>query len=186
MSALAILLLAFSMSVDAFAVAVGRGAAIGCPRFSVALRTGAVFGLVEAITPLIGWAAGAAAFSYIQEYDHWVAFILLAGVGLHTLREAFGAEERDERLQGGRSLYILIGTAIGTSLDALAVGVSLAILDVNILVIAIAIGSATFIMASGGMMIGRMIGERFRRAAGIVAGVALCGLGSLILIEHLA
>ena len=80
----------------------------------------------------------------------------------------------------------LIGTAIGTSLDALAVGVSLAILDVNILVIAIAIGSATFIMASGGMMIGRMIGERFRRAAGIVAGVALCGLGSLILIEHLA
>lgn len=186
MSALAILLLAFSMSVDAFAVAVGRGAAIGCPRFSVALRTGAVFGLVEAITPLIGWAMGAAAFRYIQEFDHWVAFVLLSGVGLHTLRETFGAEKKDERPQSGRSLCILIGTAIGTSLDALAVGVSLAILDVDILVIAIAIGSATFIMASSGMMIGRMIGERFRCVAGILAAIVLFGLGFVILIEHLS
>ncbi len=184
MSPLAITVLALSMSVDAFAVSVGRGAAIGRPPVAEALRTGAVFGVVEAITPLIGWIAGVAASRYVEAIDHWIAFALLAGVGLHMLHAAFaGGEDRPPR---GRSLTVLVATAIGTSLDAMAVGVSLAFLDVNIAVIAVAIGLATFVMSSGGMLVGRVIGERCGRLAEVVAGIALCILGAAILIEHLS
>ena len=183
MSPFSIAVLAVSMSVDAFAVSVGRGAAIGRPPFREALRTGLVFGSVEALTPLIGWAAGFAASRYVEAVDHWIAFVLLAAVGLHMLYAAFRKEEAVAPV--GRSLTVLIATAIGTSLDAMAVGVSLAFLDVNIVVVAIAIGLATFVMSSGGMLIGRLIGERFGKIAEVVAGIALCGLGMFILFEHL-
>lgn len=184
MSPFSIAVLAVSMSVDAFAVSVGRGAAIGRPRLREALRTGIVFGTVEALTPVIGWAAGFAASRYVQAVDHWIAFALLAGVGLHMLHATFRAGE--DAAPTGRSLAILVATAIGTSLDAMAVGVSLAFLDVNIIVVAIAIGLATFVMSSGGMLVGRLIGERFGKIAEAAAGVALCVLGGLILFEHLS
>lgn len=184
MTPVTIAVLAVSMSVDAFAVSVGRGAAIGRPRFSETLRTGAVFGVVEAITPVIGWAAGVAASRVVEAVDHWIAFALLAAVGLHMLFSALAKKEQDQA-PVGRSVTVLVATAIGTSLDAMAVGVSLAFLDVNILVIAVAIGLATFLMSSGGMMVGRLIGERFGRVAEAVAGVALVGLGASILVEHL-
>jgi putative Mn2+ efflux pump MntP len=172
------------MSVDAFAVSVGRGAAIGRPRVSEALRTGMVFGIVEALTPVIGRIAGVAASRFVEAIDHWIAFVLLGGVGLHMLYAAL--RKAGDEVPKGRSLTVLIATAVGTSLDAMAVGVSLAFLDVNIVVIAIAIGLATFVMSSGGMLIGRFIGKQFGRMAELVAGFALCGLGTMILIEHLS
>ncbi|GGF67109.1 putative manganese efflux pump MntP [Azorhizobium oxalatiphilum] len=184
MSPFAIAVLAVSMSVDAFAVSVGRGAALGRPRMTEALRTGAVFGIVEAITPLIGWALGVAASGFVEAVDHWIAFALLGGVGLHMLYQALWKAD-DEEAETGRSFTVLIATAVGTSLDAMAIGVSLAFLNVNIIVIALAIGLATFLMSSGGMLVGRLIGTRFGRWAEGVAGVALFGLGLAILIEHL-
>jgi putative Mn2+ efflux pump MntP len=183
MSPLTILVLAFSMSVDAFAVSVGRGAALGRPHYSEALRTGAVFGVVEAITPVIGWAAGVAASGLVEAVDHWIAFTLLAGVGLHMLHAA--VRKQPDAEPSGRSLRVLMATAVGTSLDAMAVGVSLAFLEVNIVVIAIAIGIATFLMSSGGILVGRLIGARLGRFAEAAAGVALIGLGLSILVEHL-
>lgn len=184
MSPLTIAMLAISMSVDAFAVSVGRGAAIGRPKFSEAMRTGVVFGVVEMLTPLIGWAAGFAASQYIEAVDHWIAFGLLAAVGCSMLYAAIRGGQ-DEEAPRNLSFPVLLATAVGTSLDAMAVGVSLAFLDVNIVVIALAIGFATFLMSSGGMMIGRLIGERFGRIAEALAGVALFGLGVSILVEHL-
>lgn len=183
MSPFAVAVLAISMSLDAFAVSVGRGAAIGRPRIAEALRTGLVFGIIEAITPVMGWLAGVAASRVIESVDHWIAFILLAGVGLHMLHSAIW-KAKDEQ-PGERSLNVLVITAIGTSLDAMAVGASLAFLKVNIVVIAIAIGLATFVMSSGGMLVGQLVGERFGKAAEMVAGAALIGLGSWILFEHL-
>jgi putative Mn2+ efflux pump MntP len=185
MSPFTITVLAVSMSVDAFAVSVGRGAALGRPRFSEALRTGAVFGIVEALTPLIGWAAGVAASGLVEAIDHWIAFTLLAGVGLHMLYATIWSGGDDDK-PVGRSLAVLLATAVGTSLDAMAVGVSLAFLDVNIIIIAIAIGLTTFIMSSGGLLVGRLIGARFGRLAEAIAGIALCGLGLMILVEHLS
>lgn len=185
MSPFAIILLAFSMSADAFAVSVGRGAAIDRPRPGEALRTGVVFGIVEAITPLVGWGAGVAASQTIEAIDHWIAFVLLACVGLHMLYVAiWKADEEEDEPPKGRSLAMLIVTAIGTSLDAMAVGVSLAFLDVNIFVVALTIGLATFIMSSGGLMLGKLIGQRLGRIAEIGAGVVLCALGTMILYEH--
>ncbi|MBH0236290.1 manganese efflux pump MntP [Methylobrevis albus] len=184
MSPFTILLLAVSMSVDAFAVSVGRGAAIGRPRVAEALRTGAVFGVVEAITPVLGWLAGVAASGIVEAVDHWIAFGLLAAVGLHMTWAAVAGGEG--AAVPGRSWTVLLATAVGTSLDAMAIGVSLAFLDVDILVIALAIGAATFVMASGGMLVGRLIGDRFGRYAAALAGLALIGLGVSILIEHLS
>lgn len=185
MSPFSIFILAVSMSMDAFAVSVGRGAAIGRPRFRETIRTGVVFGVIEAITPVIGWSAGVAAAQFVTAVDHWIAFGLLAAVGTHMLVAALRpkAEAADSRAKA--SFTVLLATAIGTSLDAMAVGVSLAFLEVNIVVIAVAIGLATFVMASGGMLLGRLIGERFGRVAEAVAGVALVALGASILYEHL-
>lgn len=183
MSPLTITVLALSLSVDAFAVSVGRGAALGRPRLQEALRTGAVFGLVEAVTPLIGWAAGVAASTFVSAIDHWIAFALLAAVGLHMIYEAIA--DGPEKSAKGSSLAVLLVTAVGTSLDSMAVGVSLALLQVNIIVIACTIGLTTFLMSSGGMLIGRLIGAKFGRFAEIAAGIALTGLGVMILWQHL-
>jgi putative Mn2+ efflux pump MntP len=188
MSPFAIAALALTMSADSFAVSVGRGAASGRPRVREALRTGLVFGIVEALTPVIGWLAGMAASHLVEAVDHWIAFALLAGVGLHMLYAALWGADDDEGEAKPRSssFAVLIATAIGTSLDAMAVGVSLALLQVDIVVIAIAIGLSTFVMASGGMLLGCVIGERFGKAAELAAGIALCGLGTAILVEHLS
>ncbi len=184
MSALTIAVLALSMSMDAFVVSVGRGAALGRPRYSEALRTGVVFGIVEALTPVIGWTAGVAASRLVESVDHWIAFALLGGVGLHMLLAALrrGADAPPPK----SSFWMLIVTAIGTSLDAMAVGVSLALLDVNIVVIALAIGFTTFVMSSSGMLLGRLISDRWSRIAELAAGITLIAVGFSILAEHLA
>lgn len=185
MSPVSIAVLAMGMSVDAFLASIGRGAASTRPRLLEALRTGAVFGIVEAITPLLGWAAGFAASQYVAAVDHWIAFILLGIVGgrmiMHSLKPA---AERAEAVTG-HSLWALMATAVGTSIDAMAVGVSLAFLDVNIIVVALAIGFATFLMSTGGMMAGNLIGAKFGRWAERVGGVALVVLGASILFSHL-
>jgi putative Mn2+ efflux pump MntP len=116
--------------------------------------------------------------------DHWVAFTLLGLVGGRMVLEA---TRRDEAAPAaGRSLLVLVVTAVGTSVDAMAVGVSLAFLDAEIWVIAAAIGFATFCMATGGMLAGRLLGRRFGRLAEALGGLALIALGGAILLEHLA
>lgn len=184
-NSLAIVALAFSLSIDSFVVSVGRGAAIGRPRLAEALRTGVVFGLVEALTPLLGWAAGLAASRYVQAVDHWIAFGLLVAVGVNMLFGALRPREADAPTASNDSFLVLIASAIGTSLDAMAVGASLALLDVDIVMIAVAVGMTTFTLSSGGMLVGRMLGECFGRRAEFAAGLLLCAIGVTILIEHL-
>ncbi len=123
MSPFAVAVLALSMSVDAFAVCVGRGASVTRPRLSEALRTGLVFGFVEALTPVIGWCAGLAASRYVEAVDHWIAFVLLGGVGLHMIHSAFAAQEAEDVSPQRRGALVLMATALGTSIDAMAVGV---------------------------------------------------------------
>ena len=175
--------LAFSMSADAFAAALGKGAALDRPSLSEALRTGFVFGIIEAITPVMGWAAGLAASSYITAIDHWIAFALLVAIGAKMIWES--AHRPDARRKPNRhSLNMLVVTAIGTSIDAMAVGVTLAFVDADIVVTAVAIGCATFLMATVGILVGRLIGEKFGRATEAIGGIALIVIGAKILIEH--
>lgn len=189
MSPLTTLTLAFGMSVDAFAAAIGKGAALDRPRFSEALRTGLIFGTVEAITPVIGWAAGLAASASVAAIDHWIAFALLALVGGRMLRAAARPPAAEAGASGParprrHGFLILLATAVGTSLDAMAVGVSLAFIEADITVAALAIGLATALMATIGLLLGRCLGSRFGRVAEALGGVALIALGAKILAEH--
>jgi putative Mn2+ efflux pump MntP len=182
----ATLILAFGMSMDAFAVSIGKGASLHRPRFREALRTGLIFGVIEAITPLIGWGIGLFASKYIMAWDHWVAFTLLFILGARMIVEGLkNKPEEASTNQRSHGFWILVLTAIGTSLDAMAIGVGLAFLQVNIIHTALAIGMATMIMATLGIMLGRFIGPMLGKWAEVLGGVVLIGIGFNILLEHL-
>lgn len=184
MTPLTIGVLAISMSVDAFIASLGRGATEQRPGFLNAIRTGAIFGAVEMVTPLIGWGLGMAASAWVEAIDHWIAFALLGAVGAHMLLQAMSRKPEDGPRQTGLRATVL--TAIGTSIDAMAVGVSLALLDANIIVIAVAIGFATMVMSASGVLAGRWLGRSFGRVMEAFGGVALIGMGGLILFEHMS
>lgn len=182
---LSIAVLSLSMSADAFAASIGRGASQR-PSVAVALKGGLVFGVVEAITPLVGWALGLAAASYVAAVDHWIAFLLLGVVGGKMVWEGFQPESEDAGEWARRSSpWTLVATAVGTSIDAAAVGVSLAFLGSDIVTIALSIGFATFAMTTVGMLIGRAVGHRMGKIVEVLGGLALIVLGTSILVEHL-
>ena len=176
-------ILAFSMSADAFAAAICKGVALRKPKITYALRIGLIFGMVEAITPIIGWLLGFIASKYIVPIDHWIAFIILSFIGVKMIYESFKNESQEPK--ESHKLIVLILTAIGTSIDAMAVGVTLALLDINIIVMAVMIGFATFIMATIGIMTGHYIGTKAGKIAEFFGGLCLIGIGSFILFEHL-
>jgi manganese efflux pump family protein len=186
MSPIAIAILAFSMSMDAFVASLSRGAAQRTPHLIEAAKTGLVFGMIEAITPVIGWAAGVAANRLIESVDHWIAFVLLALVGGHMALNAIRHKPDDAAPDRSKSRLTLFVTAIGTSIDAMIVGVSLAFLEVNIIIVAAAIGLATFVMSTIGILAGHRVGTTFGRWAEAIGGVMLIGLGSVILYQHLS
>lgn len=173
------------MSTDAFAAAIGKGSALHKPRLSEALRTGLIFGVIEGITPLIGWAIGQAATAWVEDWDHWIAFTLLVVLGLHMIYNGVKEDDEEEEKTGQHSFFVLAVTAFATSIDALAVGVGLAFVDVNILVAAAAIGLATMVMVTIGVMLGRVLGTIVGKRAEIIGGVVLMIVGGTILFEHL-
>src|SRR5690606_38828940 len=180
-------LIALAMSTDAFAAAVDKGAGLTRPRFSEALRTGVIFGVIEALTPLIGWALGSAAAPYVEAWDHWIAFCILAVLGLHMIWNGCQADtEEDAPARTRHSFWLLAATGFATSIDAMAVGVTLAFIDNNILITASAIGMATLLMVTLGVMVGRVVGAMIGKRAEILGGLALIGIGTLILYEHLS
>lgn len=183
--------LAMAMSTDAFAAAVGKGTALHKPRWSEALRTGAIFGVIEAITPLAGWALGLAAVNTVKAWDHWIAFVLLGALGIHMviagLRPDAPAEAGAPTDKPSRHGFLgLALTGLATSIDAMAVGVGLAFIDVDIVPVAAAIGLATFVMVTLGVMLGRVLGAVVGKRAEILGGVVLVAVGATILYEHLS
>ena len=183
----ATLLLAFGMSMDAFAASIGKGASLHKPKFSEALRTGLIFGAIETLTPLIGWGLGMLASQFIVEWNHWIAFVLLVFLGGRMVIEGFrGNGDEEDEPQPRHGFWLLVTTAIATSLDAMAVGVGLAFLQVNIIATALAIGCATLIMSTLGMMVGRFIGPLLGKRAEILGGIVLIGIGAQILWAHFA
>ncbi|MDN8618918.1 manganese efflux pump MntP [Variovorax ginsengisoli] len=179
-------LLALAMSTDAFAAAVGKGTALQKPRWSEALRTGTIFGVMEAITPLVGWALGLAAADYVRTWDHWIAFTLLLVLGGRMIWAAARKPEKAEVEKPSRhGFWLLAVPGFATSIDAIAVGVGLAFLSVNILPVAAAIGFTTFAMVAVGVMVGRVLGSVVGRWTEGLGGVLLIGIGAAILYEHL-
>ena len=177
------------MSVDAFAAALARGAGSLHHTWRQTVKTALIFGIVETITPLIGWLAGSMAQKFIAEYDHWLAFGLLLALGLKMIWGALHDNGDETAAADGNrtdtTLTLTIVTAIATSIDSMVVGVGLAFLDANIWLTALAIGTSTTIMAAVGLRLGRLLGQKIGSRAEMAGGVVLIGIGTFILLEHL-
>lgn len=178
-------LLAIGMSMDAFAAAVGKGAALHKPKWREALRTGAIFGLIETITPVLGWALGLAAAQYVTAWDHWIAFTVLTLLGLRMIWSGCSPRDEEAPKASRHGFWLLVATAFATSIDALAIGVGIAFLDMDILPAALAIGFATMVMVTAGVMLGRVLGAMAGRRAEILGGIMLIGIGGGILYQHM-
>jgi len=184
MNFLATAAIALAMSTDAFAVAIGKGAALQRPHLKEALRTGLIFGVIEGLTPLVGWGLGQVAAPYVAAWDHWIAFTLLGVLGLRMMRESLSADEEEEEKPNSHSFWLLAITGFATSIDAMVVGASLALIDADILTTAGAIGLATFLMVTLGVMLGRGLGRIVGRRAELIGGLVLIAIGCMILYQH--
>ena len=180
-------LIGVGLSMDAFAASVCKG--LGMSRLN--MRQAAVislfFGGFQALMPLIGWALGSQLTDFIAPIDHWIAFGLLAFVGGKMLWDAFHEDDEDEGVQTDEKLDLkeLLMLAIATSIDALAVGITLAFLQVAIVPSITIIGLTTFVISFAGVAVGHFFGARFEKPATIVGGVVLIMIGVKILLEHL-
>lgn len=179
----ALLLLAVGLSMDAFAVSICKGLSMKRSSVQAQLICGAWFGGFQALMPLIGYYLGTLFSRAIEAFDHWIAFGLLFIIGVNMIREAFSDEEEDSGDLSFRSMLVM---AIATSIDALAVGVSLAMAgDVNIWLAVAMIGVTTFLLSAVGVKVGSVFGSRFEKKAQILGGGILILLGIKILLEHL-
>lgn len=178
-------LLAVGLSMDAFAVSVCKGLAMKKCTARKAMICGVWFGGFQALMPLIGYLLGSNFEKYITAIDHWIAFVLLGIIGGSMLMEACSKKEEEE-LDESLDVKTMFLLAIATSIDALAVGITLAFLpDTNISAAVIFIGIITFLLSSCGVKIGNVFGEKYKKKAEITGGVILIALGLKILLEHL-
>ena len=179
-------LIAVGLSMDAFAVSVGKG--LGMRRLDVrqALIIALFFGGFQALMPVIGWALGGQFAHYVTSVAHWIAFALLAFIGAKMIWDAFhedgedGGEEAAARL----SLRELVLLAVATSIDALAVGVTFAFLDVAIVPSAALIGVTTFALSFAGVAIGHQFGSRWEKPSAVAGGIILIAIGVKIVLDH--
>ena len=188
MQFLELLVLAIGLAMDAFAVSVCKGLTLKKADLGSMAKCGIWFGGFQAIMPLIGFLLGSLFASAIKAVDHWIAFGLLALIGLNMLKEAFVKEECD--CCNGRNADFSVGTmftmAVATSIDAMAIGISLAMAGgVNIFLAVVLIGVVTCLLSAAGVKIGSVFGARFEKNAQITGGVILILLGLKILLEHL-
>lgn len=176
-------LIALGLSMDAFAVAICKGLSVQKLQVKHMVLVGAYFGVFQAVMPLIGYFLGSQFQSYIVSVDHWIAFVLLAIIGLSMIREAVSKDE--EEVNASFDVKTMVLLAVATSIDALAVGVTFAFLNVDIVPAVSFIGIITFVLSMVGVKIGNVFGARFKSKAEIFGGIVLILIGGKILLEHL-
>ena len=188
MSFIDLFLIGVGLSMDAFAVAICQGLSMTRIKWGHALTVGLYFGGFQALMPFIGWMLGSQFAGRIQQYDHWIAFILLVLIGGNMIREALSGDEEDAA-QAEMDLRLdhkkLFLMAIATSIDALAIGVTFAFLETAILPAIGIIGCTTFCISVAGVAVGCWFGARYKKRAEITGGAILVLLGVRILLEHL-
>ena len=184
MGILELLLIAVGLSMDAFAVSVCKGLSVGKTKLKHYVITGLWFGGFQALMPFIGYLLGSTFEKYIVSFDHWVAFILLSVIGINMIRESFDKEKNETDASFSfKNMFLL---AVATSIDALAVGITFALLpDVNIFLAISFIGIITFILSGIGIKIGNIFGMKYKSVAERMGGIILILIGLKILIEHL-
>ena len=177
------ILLAIGLSMDAFAVSICKGLSVSRLQFKHVLLCGVWFGVFQALMPTIGYFLGARFSHYLEAYDHWVAFVLLALIGCNMIREAVSGKE--EEVNASFGVKAMLALAVATSIDALAAGVTFAFLEAPVFLYTILIGCITCVISMAGVKIGNKFGERYKNKAEITGGVILILLGLKILLEHL-
>ena len=188
MDFLSFILLGVSLSMDALAVSVSTGICVPNLKKRDAVKIGLYFGGFQALMPTLGWLLGTSVIDYISAFDHWIAFGLLALIGIKMIADALrGKEEQKacgvrESMLSHKTLFFM---AVATSIDALAVGVSLALVKADISVGAAIIGVTTFLLSFLGATLGKRLGSAFEKKAMVVGGIVLIGIGLKILLEHL-
>ncbi|MEG0477507.1 MAG: manganese efflux pump MntP family protein, partial [Raoultibacter sp.] len=197
-----VFLIGVGLSMDAFAVAICKG--LGMARLNVrhAVIIALFFGIFQAVMPLIGFALGTQFESFISGFDHWIAFVLSAGIGAKMLWDAFGnggcgcadgacelgdpaAADVAAATTSKLDYKELLMLALATSIDALAVGITFAFLQVNIVFAVVVIGVTTFVLSLAGVYLGHTFGARYEKPATIAGGIVLIAIGCKILLEHL-
>lgn len=184
MNTFELFILAIGLSMDAFAVAVCKGLSLNKVNFKNACTVGLWFGGFQALMPALGYLLGVNFAHLIQSYDHWVAFVLLAIIGINMVKES---REKDccDKNDASLSFNTMLPLAIATSIDALAVGITFAFLEVQIIKAASFIGVITFVCSCVGIKIGSVFGSKYKSTAELAGGIILILIGIKILLEHL-
>ena len=177
-----LLILAVGLSMDAFAIAICKGLSVERAEPKHLLSAGLWFGGAQAVMPLLGYLLGSGFQSIVDHVDHWIAFVLLAFIGINMIRES---REECEHVDSSFSARAMFPLAIADSIDALAVGVSFAFLEVKILPAVLLIGVVTFLFSAAGVKIGNRFGAKYRAKAELAGGIILILMGTSILLEGL-
>lgn len=183
MSIWELFVIAVGLSMDAFAVSICKGLSVPKVKAKHALITGLYFGGFQGLMPLIGYFLGVQFKNAITSIDHWIAFILLGLIGFNMVREALSKEE--EEVNASFDVKTMVPLAVATSIDALAVGVTFAFLQVQIVPAVSFIGVTTFVLSIIGIKIGNVFGVKYKSKAELVGGIVLIAMGTKILLEHL-
>ena len=184
MTFIELLLIAVGLSMDAFSVSICKGLTTKKFSWRMALICGLWFGFFQALMPTVGYFLGAQFQEMIESYDHWIAFGLLALIGANMIREAMSKTE-EESTNAALDFKTMFLLAIATSVDALAVGVSFACIQVKLWSSVLVIGLTTFVFSVLGVKIGNVFGSKYEKSAGIIGGIILIIIGLKILLEHL-
>lgn len=183
MNILGILLIGVGLAMDAFAVSMCKGMVLRRPTLRSIIVIGLWFGFFQALMPVIGFLLGDAMYGFISDYDHWVAFSLLFLIGANMIRE--GVSNEGEAIDSSLGFMTMIVLAIATSIDALAVGISFAMTEDEMVLPAMLIGVVTFLISAVGVKAGSVFGDRFGSKSEILGGTILILIGFEILLEHL-
>lgn len=182
MSFVEILLTAIGLSMDAFAVSVCKGLSIRNVRISHMLTAGIWFGFFQGLMPALGFYAGELFYTFVSSFSHWIAFVLLSVIGVNMILEA-GKEE--EALNHSMAPLTMLTLAVATSIDAFAVGTSLALLDTPLFPAVLIIGCTTFLISSAGVLLGGKFGARYQKGSAMAGGIILIAIGLRILLRAL-
>ncbi len=177
-----IIVIAIGLSMDAFAVSICKGLSVKRAKIRHMIIAGMYFGAFQALMPIIGYLLGIGFESLVTSIDHWIAFILLGILGINMIKESFSD---DENINNSFDFKAMLPLAIATSIDALAVGITFAFLNVNIILAASLIGIITFAISAIGIKIGNIFGEKYKNKAEFLGGLMLILMGIKILLEHL-
>ena len=184
MSFITITIIAVGLAMDAFAVSIASGAVYKQLKVKHVFRIAFFFGAFQAFMPIIGWLCGLSTREFVASYDHWIAFGLLTGIGLKMIYESFRIKQAEQQ-PDTMNILMMISLSVATSIDALAVGITLSFLGSSIATAAVIIGLVTFLLSYLGVYIGRKVGHFFENKIEIIGGLVLIGIGVKILLEHL-